>query len=168
MTAEDALAVYLTLAEAGVRVWLDGGWGVDALLGRQTRPHDDLDVVVEERQLARMLDVLAGRGFASIRTPDERPWNFVLQDTARRRIDVHVVVIDAAGNGIYGPPENGQAYPAAALQGQGRIGGVPVNCLTAEHQLASHTGYPTRPKDHQDVRALAEAFGLPPPPTYRR
>ena len=26
--------------------WLDGGWGVDALLERRTRSHDDLDLVV--------------------------------------------------------------------------------------------------------------------------
>jgi hypothetical protein len=32
------------LDRAGVPVWLDGGWGVDALVGRQTRPHRDLDL----------------------------------------------------------------------------------------------------------------------------
>jgi len=44
-------------AEAVVEVWtafeaerlegvLDGGWAVDALLGRQTRPHGDLDIAL--------------------------------------------------------------------------------------------------------------------------
>jgi hypothetical protein len=32
------------LDRAGVPVWLDGGWGVDALVGRQTRAHRDLDL----------------------------------------------------------------------------------------------------------------------------
>jgi hypothetical protein len=43
MTAEDALAPYDLFRSQGITVWLDGGWGVDALLGRQTRPHSDLD-----------------------------------------------------------------------------------------------------------------------------
>ena len=44
------------LQSAGVRVWLDGGWSVDALLGEQTRPHADLDLAVPaDHQLRRHL-----------------------------------------------------------------------------------------------------------------
>src|SRR5262249_21713433 len=43
VTSEDFLAVVRTLEGAGVVYWLDGGGGVDALLGRQTRPHGDPD-----------------------------------------------------------------------------------------------------------------------------
>lgn len=167
MKAEDVLAVYEALSAAGVRVWLDGGWGVDALLRRQTRPHGDLDIVVEEHRLADLAAILAARGFFRIRTPDERAWNFVLQDRKGRRVDVHVVVLDAGGNGVYGPAANGQAYPAAALEGRGRIGEVEVACLTAEYQLVSHTGYALRPRDHADVRALVGVFGLELPAPYR-
>src|SRR6478672_2893398 len=46
MSAEDVVAIVTRLQRAGLPVWLDGGWGVDALVRRQTRPHDDLDVVV--------------------------------------------------------------------------------------------------------------------------
>jgi len=28
------------LGENGITVWIDGGWSVDALLGKQTRDHD--------------------------------------------------------------------------------------------------------------------------------
>ena len=48
MRAQDVLEIVAYLDAAGVRVWLDGGWGVDALLGEQTRPHKDLDIVVEQ------------------------------------------------------------------------------------------------------------------------
>ncbi|WP_232519770.1 nucleotidyltransferase domain-containing protein [Actinosynnema pretiosum] len=66
----DVLAV-LDLAEAaGARLWIDGGWGVDALLGERTRRHGDLDVVVEgrgvlgpaERGVAYPAESLLGRG----------------------------------------------------------------------------------------------------------
>ena len=44
MTAKDAINLYKLFDQHGIKVWIDGGWGVDALLGRQTCKHDDLDV----------------------------------------------------------------------------------------------------------------------------
>ena len=35
------------LDAAGVRAWVEGGWGIDALVGRSTREHDDLDLAVD-------------------------------------------------------------------------------------------------------------------------
>jgi lincosamide nucleotidyltransferase A/C/D/E len=46
MSAADVLDVTSRLEAAGISFWLDGGWGVDALVGRETRPHSDLDLVV--------------------------------------------------------------------------------------------------------------------------
>jgi hypothetical protein len=37
MTAEDVVEVSDALEHACVEVWIDGGWGVDALLEEQTR-----------------------------------------------------------------------------------------------------------------------------------
>src|SRR5258708_7387144 len=39
-------------------VWIDGGWGVDALLGHQTRKHDDLDVAVHHSNLSTLCNLL--------------------------------------------------------------------------------------------------------------
>ena len=36
MDAQSVLSVVATLERVGVDVWLDGGWGVDALVGEQT------------------------------------------------------------------------------------------------------------------------------------
>jgi Aminoglycoside-2''-adenylyltransferase len=41
------------LRDAGVAVWVDGGWGIDALVGEQTRPHGDLDIALPTRHWAR-------------------------------------------------------------------------------------------------------------------
>jgi lincosamide nucleotidyltransferase A/C/D/E len=46
MTEESALEILVALWSHGVTASVDGGWGVDALVGRQTRPHEDLDLVV--------------------------------------------------------------------------------------------------------------------------
>ena len=32
--------------ELDITVWIDGGWGVDALLGEWTREHQDLDIMI--------------------------------------------------------------------------------------------------------------------------
>jgi lincosamide nucleotidyltransferase A/C/D/E len=40
--AERVLDIYRSLDRVGVRIWLDGGWGVDALLGVQKRDQKDL------------------------------------------------------------------------------------------------------------------------------
>ncbi|MGH0035700.1 MAG: nucleotidyltransferase domain-containing protein [Myxococcota bacterium] len=44
MNEDAVLEVLETLEGAGVRAWLDGGWGVDALLGERTREHADLTI----------------------------------------------------------------------------------------------------------------------------
>jgi lincosamide nucleotidyltransferase A/C/D/E len=44
--AEDVVEVLESLTVAHVPWWVAGGWGVDALVGEQTRMHDDVDVMV--------------------------------------------------------------------------------------------------------------------------
>lgn len=39
--------------------WVAGGWAIDLLLGRQTRPHGDLDIIVLRRDQARVRDLLS-------------------------------------------------------------------------------------------------------------
>src|SRR5436309_4366094 len=43
----DVIEILDALAAAGVRAWLVGGWGIDALVGTQTRDHEDVDVCVD-------------------------------------------------------------------------------------------------------------------------
>lgn len=63
MTSE-ALADLLHLFEnAGIVVWLDGGWAVDAVLGEQSRPHKDVDIILRVADLPALRDVLGSKGF---------------------------------------------------------------------------------------------------------
>ena len=62
-TLGDVLSVLRLADRAGVRLWIDGGWGVDALLGGQTREHGDLDVAIEVRYLGVFIEALSGHGF---------------------------------------------------------------------------------------------------------
>jgi lincosamide nucleotidyltransferase A/C/D/E len=62
MDSSSLLAVVGVLEAEGISVWLDGGWGVDALLGYQTRDHDDLDVVVELNNATRIIELRSVQG----------------------------------------------------------------------------------------------------------
>jgi lincosamide nucleotidyltransferase A/C/D/E len=168
-TAADVHALLDLVASLGIRIWLDGGWAVDACLGIQTRRHADVDIVVEERHLAKLVDALRERGYGPVARDDTRAWNFVLGDGAGHEVDFHVVVLDETGVGRYGPPEAGEpAYPAGSLAGHGTIENRPVDCLTPEWLVRFHTGYPLAPKDLADVRALCERFAIPLPDEYVR
>lgn len=73
---------------------------------------------------------------------------------------MHVISLDAAGNGIYGPQENGLMYPADSLTGTGMISGFAVSCISAQWMVKFHSGYELTEKDYQDVSALCEKYGL--------
>ena len=66
---------------------------------------------------------MESRGYKDVQRDDTRDWNFVLGDSKGRLIDIHVVVFDDKGNGIYGPIENGKLYPVDSLTGAGVING---------------------------------------------
>ncbi len=166
MPMKKVVELLALLEGEGVSVWVDGGWAVDALLGEETRPHSDLDLVVQEKDIARLRHLLEERGFKDQPRDDTSPWNFVLGDAAGHDVDLHVVTLDANGDGIYGPPERGQRYPAPSLTGHGVIGGHPVRCISPEWLVKSHAGYNFDDQDVADVLALHRRFGVPLPAEY--
>ena len=165
MAAEELARLLDALDAAGVQVWVDGGWGVDALLGEQTRSHDDLDVVVEMSDVGRLQDVLRQQGYTFQHR--EAPLSFELVDPDGRQVDVHPVTFDERGDGIYQMDEGKTwTYPATGLAGIGHIAGRQVRCLTPELQMRVHAGYELTDKDHEEIRLLQERFGVGAPPGY--
>ena len=63
MLRDDVFDVLDALDAAGVRHWVAGGWGVDALVGFQTRAHRDLDLTVDADHYDRCLASLADLGY---------------------------------------------------------------------------------------------------------
>jgi len=74
MTADDVLEIIRSLERSLIGIWLDGGWGVDALLGEETRPHDDLDLVVREVDVPHLRNVLEGEWWGAIRSCHDASW----------------------------------------------------------------------------------------------
>jgi lincosamide nucleotidyltransferase A/C/D/E len=167
MIAADVLELARALEREELGFWVDGGWGVDALLGEQTRAHRDLDLVMKVADVPRLRKLLADRAYVPKVRDDDRDWNFVLSDDLGHEIDVHVIALDAEGNGIYGPSELGLMYPAESLKWTGSIGGATVPCISPEFQVASHSGYDLKQKDLDDVAALCDRFGIHRPDSAR-
>jgi lincosamide nucleotidyltransferase A/C/D/E len=168
MAMDDVLWCLALMDDAGVEVWLDGGWAVDACLGEQTRRHGDVDIAIEEHHVPAAVAALTRHGFAPVPRDDTYAWNFVLGNRVGRQIDFHVVVPADDGRGVYGPPENGEFYSADALTGTGTVCGRQVRCIAPPSLVAFHTGYDVDADDWADVRALCERFGLPIPDGYQR
>jgi len=147
--------------------WVDGGWGVDALLGRQTRPHSDLDLAVNLADLAAFDRLLQHQGYARIARDHDPEWNWVLRHQSGRSVDLHGFVRDAMGNGILGDPGEGSSYPAGALEGRGAISGFAVGCIAAPFVLAFRNGFEPRDLDRHDVTALCAQFGFALPSRFR-
>lgn len=166
MPAAEVLRVLEALAAAGIVVWLDGGWAVDAALGEQTRPHGDLDLVGALADFAATIAALQPLSYT--RLSDLLPVRFVAGDEAGHRIDVHTVTFDAEGGGLQ-PQPDGTAfrYPPDGFKWTGTIAGQRLPCLSPETQLLCHLGYEPDEDDRHDVRLLCARFGLELPQAYR-
>jgi lincosamide nucleotidyltransferase A/C/D/E len=164
MTAERALEILAALRSHGVTVSVDGGWGVDALVGRETRPHEDLDLVVALADLDAIGSALHPLGFSI--AEDHLPVRFVMRDANGAQLDFHTVTFDEAGGGVQPQPGGGSfRYPPEGFV-SGHIAGQEVSCISAEVQVLCHVGYEPGPKDVHDVLLLCRHFNLALPSSY--
>lgn len=162
MDANEAISIYKLLEENGVSITIDGGWGIDALIGKQTRNHADLDIALEHKYVPALRKVLEQRGYSDTHRMDSKEFNFVLADDKGHEIDVHSYTFDAKGNNIYGI-----AYPIESLTGKGQLNGFEVRCITLEYVIQFHENYEPDEEDLQDIKALIEKFNIKPPKNYK-
>ena len=181
VTAKDIVNLYSGLLARGVQLWADGGWGIDALLERQTRPHKDFDAIVAFEDLPVLTRFLSGHGFALKEIWSESRWTpcpelpaligrehpaveaataFVLKDNSGRELDFHVVRFDEYGRGIPAWDSDDFVFSPEAFEGLGVVGSTRVRCLSAETQMRTHTGYVLQVSAVQDLRLLHDRFGI--------
>ena len=166
MSVEQAQAVYELLDRNGVQCWVIGGWGVDALLGRVTREHKDLDLLVLITDLPRYADIVQQHGFErKLEWSESQPIEvdalhfdsaFVDVHPDGREIDIHVIDVDPQGvvTQFHTDP---WPLPGNAVFGSGTIEGATVRCVTPAAQIAMHSGYDLPEKQREDVRLLQAA-----------
>ena len=161
MTAADVVAFVQLLNQNHIDVVIDGGWGVDALLGAPTRVHSDLDIAVEHKAVPAIRALLEARGYTDVPRDDTRDCNFVMGDKEGHEIDLHSYTFDDNGKLTFGVP-----YPFDSLKGTGSINGLPVKCITPEWLVKFHTGYKLDENDYHDVKVLCQRFGIAIPAEY--
>ncbi|NJA55919.1 nucleotidyltransferase domain-containing protein [Streptomyces sp. NEAU-H3] len=159
MTADDVLALLALLRRAGADVGVEGGWGIDALLGEQTREHQDVDLAYRREDEAAVVAALAADGFAE--TEDQRPVRHVMTAPDGRAADLHPLAFAADGAAWQESFEPGRPFPYPAdCFVEGTIAGAAVPCLSAAQQVFFHAGYEPRPHDVADMERLRRAFGV--------
>jgi lincosamide nucleotidyltransferase A/C/D/E len=159
ISEQDALGLYRALDGAGLRVWVDGGWSVDALLGRQLRDHNDLELALDDRDWRGFLALVASLGFARIR--EDGLFTTIFGDPDGRQLDVHRFIRDASG-----AVTGGILYPTESLTGTGVIAGAEVRCIAATSMVEFLTPYLEKHawKYVPAVTALCERYAIAKPP----
>ncbi len=161
MPLSEVIEILKLMKKYNIEIHIDGGWGVDALLGEQTRIHNDLDIAIQHKDVSLLRKLLLQKGYKEAPRDDSRDCNFVLADEKGHEIDVHSYTFDSEGSLIFGVP-----YPLESLSGTGIIGDYPVKCISPEWMVKFHSGYELDQNDYHDVKALCEKFNIPLPPEY--
>jgi len=161
MTSKDVINLYSQLELQGIKIWIDGGWAVDALLGQQTRPHKDLDIAIQWKDVPKLRELLEAEGYKQIK--EDNQWNFVLGDDQGRELDLHAFIFDDQGNVI-----EGIMYPAASLTGSGAIEEHTVRCISPVYMVEFLAPWISKwPEKYvSDVWALCKKYGLELPKEY--
>lgn len=164
MEAAEVLRILDALDRERVKAGITGGWGIDALLRRETRPHGDMDLGVASEAVDVAIDVLRPLGYAV--AIDERPARVVLRSDLGQ-VDLHPIVWAGDGSGVQtGLDGERFDYPAGSLDAEGEIGGRTVRCATPELQVAFHSHYEPLEHDLRDMAELVAAFDVREPPAY--
>jgi lincosamide nucleotidyltransferase A/C/D/E len=167
--ADELLEVADTLEAAGVRYWLAGGWGVDALLGRQTRTHGDLDIIIDkfeenEREARHALETI---GFRHVKFDTGGIWmplRSTLDDDSGNKVEL--MGIDWArlmrAMGFQDGDEGATSEPddqVGEVYSEGTVNGRKVPCLSARVQRLFHTGFHLEPGGRHNVDLLNTQIG---------
>lgn len=152
----DAIEIIYLFQSKGIGIYLDGGWGIDALVGFESRAHNDIDIFIEQQNKDYAVKLLMNHRYSEkvmeYTTLDHTVW----QDDKERIIDLHIFSLNSKDDFVF----EGATYPKEVLSGKGRIGGLEVDCITPEWQIIFHSGYELDDNDIKDVLLLCNRFNI--------
>jgi lincosamide nucleotidyltransferase A/C/D/E len=164
VTSDAVLRLLRFLAGRSIDVWIGGGWGIDALVGSQSRDHQDLDVSIRAEDEPKVMQLLTEQGFEIV--TDWRPTRVALVHPEFGELDVHPIHFEPDGSAWLPDLDGGRfVYPATAFTA-GRIDDTRVPCISADLQLTFHLGYEPGRKDVADMATLADAGLIDVPEGY--
>lgn len=153
-TKEDLLTVINILENAGIMYWIDGGWGVDILTGKQTRQHRDIDIDFDAEHTEGLLKILLEYGY-EIDT-DWAPVRIELYSDKNGYLDIHPFVLDADGTSRQADLDGGWYEFEKDYFGSAIFEGQLIPCISLKGQKIFHSGYELREKDKHDILILEE------------
>lgn len=145
------------LGAAELEYWVFGGWAVDLWVGRPTRPHDDIDILVWRRDEPCVHEALEAAGWLHTPTPEDLLGTNYTRD--HYELQLTFVVPGDEGGVVLPVPDQPIVLSTGPLAFTLRhLGDMQVRVLTLEKMLAIK-GSP-RPdevggaKDRADLAAL--------------
>jgi len=152
MTLEDVVDVLAALDAGEIDYWVGRGWGIDALLGRQTREHRDLDLGVRLDDVPRIEMLLP-----QFRRESKEEWPGFLLLKAERGgvVDLLLVQRSEAGE-LWQQLAGGRRlrHEESETRASGYIGGRRVRCASVALQLERHDHPDATDQDRLDIAAL--------------
>lgn len=151
-TKEDLMTVVTILENTGIAYWIDGGWGVELLAGRQTRVHRDIDIDFDARYTEKLLELLQEYGY-KIDT-DWAPVRIELYSEKYGYLDIHPLVLNEDGSAKQADLEGGWYEFEKDYFGSAVFESKTIPCISVKGQKIFHTGYELRDKDRHDMLIL--------------
>lgn len=144
------------LTEMKIRFWVEGGWGIDVLIGKQTRDHRDIDIDFDAAAESRLLKKLSELDFQI--TTDERPTRVEFYHPKYGFLDLHPFDLSQAGIMKQADPAGGWFELEAEWFTTSVFEGRNIPCVSFEGQKLFHSGYELREVDRTDLKNLHTAF----------
>jgi 2'-5' RNA ligase len=164
----ELLRVCRALSNEGLVYWVAGGWGLDALVGSETRRHGDLDLVLDsfEESLPKVAALLTGLGYRRKKPLGGILWfpdAEVYEDNRGHHIEVLNINWEllTLAQALLSPPPIPEPESTSELRqmtpsllqlcaATGVLDGVRLPVLSAAAQQLFHYGFQLRQEDSHD------------------
>jgi hypothetical protein len=157
-------SVASALDSSDLEHWFFGGWAVDVWVGRLTRPHDDIDVLVWRRDEPQIHEALGAAGWVHAPTAEDLVGTNYTRDDFELQLTFAVPGDD--GGMVVPVPDAPMVLSSGPLEFVRRdLGGLSVRVMTLEMMLATKNSPRTDEvggrKDRADLAALRAVAGGP-------
>ena len=151
-TKEDLMTIINLLEDSNIKYWIDGGWGVDILAGKQTRNHRDIDVDFDAQHTEELLKILLKYGYEV--DTDWKPVRIELYSEKYGYLDIHPFILNEDGTSKQADLEGGFYEYEKDFFSNAIFEGKTIPCISLKGQKIFHSGYELRDKDKQDIAVL--------------
>lgn len=146
------MTVINLLEDADITYWIDGGWGVDILAGKQTRAHRDIDIDFDAQDTEKLLKILEEYGYEA--DTDWRPVRIELYSNKYGYLDIHPFVLNEDGTFKQADLEGGWYEFGKDYFSSADFESKTIPCISVKGQKIFHSGYALREKDRHDILVL--------------